>query len=311
MKKILNNLRKNLSIYNKFKKIYGNTIGLWYFKELYAKYIGFYNGKKRLKLINKNKSDKIIAEKIKSNKPFMLARYGSTEFRNLINNHDFNLLCFYSGFFPNDKKLLNEFRKVYLENSKFIDILVVWNYRNHFRNKMKLMKNLPNIKYIVPLFAAGPFNCLWLKELKNKKILVIHPFKKTIEYQYKKIDKLKILPKFKSLQVIKAVQTLGNIEDKRFETWFDALDFMKKEIDKKDFDIALIGCGAYGMPLAAYVKSIGKQALHVGGGLQLFFGIKGKRWDNDPTIKYTKDWVSPFPEDTPKEHKKIEEGCYW
>ena len=33
-------------------------------------------------------------------------------------------------------------------------------------------------------------------------------------------------------------------------------NYMKNEIAAKDFDIALIGCGAYGMPLAAYVKSL-------------------------------------------------------
>ena len=42
----------------------------------------------------------------------------------------------------------------------------------------------------------------------------------------------------------------------------------------KNFDIALIGCGAYGFPLAAFVKGIGKKAVHIGGPLQLFFGIK-------------------------------------
>ena len=117
------------------------------------------------------------------------------------------------------------------------------------------------------------------------------------------------MPNLKSLEVIKAVQTLGDNEDDRFRTWFDALDFMKREIDKKDFDIALIACGAYGLPLAAYVKSIGKQALHIGGGLQLLFGIRGKRWDDK--MEYNKYWVSPMEDDCLKDCKKFEGGCYW
>ena len=54
---------------------------------------------------------------------------------------------------------------------------------------------------------------------------------------------------------------------------------MQKEIDKIDFDIAILGCGAYGYPLASYIKSIGKKAIHIGGATQLIFGIKGKRWE--------------------------------
>lgn len=49
---------------------------------------------------------------------------------------------------------------------------------------------------------------------------------------------------------------------------------MKDEIDKRDYDIALIGCGAYGFPLAAHIKRSGKKAVHLGGALQLLFGIK-------------------------------------
>ena len=45
----------------------------------------------------------------------MLARYGSTEFRNLFIN-DVNNLCLYSSL--SDEKLLGKFRKVYFESSK-------------------------------------------------------------------------------------------------------------------------------------------------------------------------------------------------
>jgi len=309
MKKILDTLRGHPKRYNFLKKIYGNTIGMWLLKEAYVKYIGFYNGREKLKMMGRRDSDLLIARKIKSGKPFMLARYGSTEFRNLFSEGDLGLLCRYSGFFPNDKKLLKKFRGVYLDGSRQIDILATWNYKNHFINKMKLVRGFPNIENLVPLSVSGPFNCSWLKELEGKKLLIIHPFKASIESQRKKNSELGILPKFKSLKVIRAVQTLAGNKDERFATWFDALNYMKKEIDKMDFDVALIGCGAYGLPLAAYVKSIGKQGLHIGGGLQLFFGIRGKRWKDYGF--YTPDWINPLIGDTPDNFKKIEGGCYW
>lgn len=40
-----------------------------------------------------------------------------------------------------------------------------------------------------------------------------------------------VLPLFKSLRVVKAVQSLGG--EFNFETWFDALDYMKKKLNAK------------------------------------------------------------------------------
>ena len=79
--------------------------------------------------------------------------------------------------------------------------------------------------------------------------------------------------------------------------------------------VALIGAGAYGLPLAAHVKKLGKKAIHVGGGLQLLFGIKGSRWENDPGYGLgeilNEHWVKPLPEECPSHAKSIEGGCYW
>jgi hypothetical protein len=310
MKFLLDYLRKKSIFYSFLKKIYGWTIGFYWFKTFYLKKIGLWDGKKRIRLVDDETANKILSEEIKSKKPFMMCRYGSTEFRNLFSNNLDNL-CKYSGFFPNDKKLLKKFREVYFEASKKIDYLCVWNYLNHFFKKISLMRKMENIKSFIGLGAVGGLKKSWMNSLKNKKVLVIHPFKKTIEMQMKKRKQLGILPKLKKLEVIPAVQTIAGNTDPRFKTWFDALDWMKKEIDKKDFDIALIGCGAYGLPLAAHVKKRGKQAIHMGGSLQLLFGITGKRWENNIHIKKNKYWVQPLSEDTPKDFKKVEGGCYW
>lgn len=310
MKYLLKYLRKKPEIYSKLRQIYGKTMGGHFFKERYLEKFGLWNGEKRIKLIEDKKANKIISEKIKSKEPLMICRYGSNEFRNLFQDDEFDTLCFNAGFFPNDKKLLKKFREVYSEASKQIDYLCIWNYLNHLSRKKTWIKNFPNIKGFFSIRILGHHHH-WVKDLKGKKVLIIHPFKKTIEKQYKKRDKLKILPKFKKLEIIKAVQTIAGEKDERFETWFDALDYMEKEIDKKDFEVALIGCGAYGLPLAAYIKSIGKQAIHVGGGLQLFFGIKGKRWENLSEEEMGEHWVSPLKEDFPKNYSKVEGGCYW
>ena len=67
----------------------------------------------------------------------------------------------------------------------------------------------------------------WSAALKGKKVLVIHPFKETIERQYKRREEIfpgtDILPEFE-LITLKAVQTVAGEKDNRFSTWFDALE---------------------------------------------------------------------------------------
>ena len=50
------------------------------------------------------------------------------------------------------------------------------------------------------------------------------------------------------------------------KSWFDALDKMYKDIRELDFDVAIVGCGAYGLPLAAKIKSLGKAGHSFGRG---------------------------------------------
>lgn len=147
-------------------------------------------------------------------------------------------------------------------------------------------------------------------------MLIISPFAETMEKQYAshRSDLYgemsdDILPEFAQLETIKAVQTIAGNRG-QWSSWFEALEWMEGEIDKKDFDVALLGCGAYGFPLAAYIKSIGKQAIHVGGPLQLYFGIRGKRW-TDMGFYSNIYWTSPSESERPQNLKNVEGGCYW
>ena len=77
--------------------------------------------------------------------------------------------------------------------------------------------------------------------------------------------------------------------------------------------MAIIGAGAYGLPLAAHVKRLGKKAVHLGGATQILFGIRGKRWDEMPFFQklYNEHWVRPLPSEVPKDYQRVEGGCYW
>ena len=264
-----------------------------------------------------------IKKYIESNKPFMLARYGSTELYateifdlklRFKYNNALNMLCNNAGFFPYNYNDAEQFKNLLIKASENVDIFAIWNMFMEEQYIKKYMRDvyLTQLRFIEPWFAKNP----WTEALKGKKVLVIHPFSETIIEQYKKREYLfenkKILPNFE-LEVIKAVQTIAGEKDDRFNTWFDALNWMYEETIKKEFDVALIGCGAYGMPLASMIKNAGKQAIHMGGVLQILFGIKGARWDNDPIVSnlYNEYWVRPSNDEKIINASSVEGGCYW
>ena len=155
----------------------------------------------------------------------------------------------------------------------------------------------------------------WTRALKDKRVLVVHPFVDSIRQQDAKRerifpDSISVLPRFKGLTFVKAVQSNAN-NKVEFDTWFDALESMKDEIKTIDFDIALIGAGAYGIPLASCVKQLGKKAVQMGGITQILFGIYGKRWEEKYKHLINSDWVRPLPSEIPSGYQKVENGCYW
>jgi NADPH-dependent 2,4-dienoyl-CoA reductase/sulfur reductase-like enzyme len=88
---------------------------------------------------------------------------------------------------------------------------------------------------------------------------------------------------------------------------------MKSEIEAVDFDVCIIGAGAYGLPLAAHAKKLGKMAVHLGGATQILFRIRGRRWDDHRIISklYNEHWTHPKPWETPGRSNRVEGGAYW
>lgn len=294
-------------------------------------------------------SSDMIRALLESPSPCMIARYGSTELYCLSNYLGIrqgwkNAPGFvrgtaepwwwapervenmrdYSGFFPITKKAIERFCEMMLENSRELDLLASWLEKE--QNLEGLLAGKPRIflPYMEPWYAARP----WTSALEGKRVLVVHPFAEQIASQYatkrgKLFSNPDILPEF-SLRTVKAVQSLGGSNGQGFSSWFEALEWMEKEMDKEDYDIALIGCGAYGFPLAAHAKRSGRKAVHMGGALQLLFGIKGNRWEDPmygvrewglPEGLYTKMfndyWVKPDSSARPANAAQVEGACYW
>lgn len=292
-----------------------------------------------------DKASEMIYNLLSDDKPCMIARFGANELNSVINylgvnakKHSiwkfiqgkqpewwWNKNIMYNmqnnaGFFPATPENMQRFAKMMIEDAKEVDLLGSWLNEEYlfFQNR-----DIQAVKLVLlePYHSKHP----WSRILQNKKVLVVHPFAQLINEQYKNRKQLfcnpQVLPDF-DLITLEAVQSLGGSNNK-FQSWFEALQWMEDEMDKTDYDICLIGCGAYGFPLAAHAKRKGKKAVHLGGALQLLFGIKGKRWEaKDYATKwhlpqdaysslFNEYWVRPSINETPSTALKVEGGCYW
>lgn len=334
MKKfILKAIRKIYLTFRKYYIIFFSKLNIiksdQYKDQLFEKYVTYFN----------QEANDFCRNELEKNEPLMISKFGTIELSALVqkrfeNKKKYELkdyidfvkgnipalgwkngitaLCTNAGFFPNDENLFNKYYDINLEAMKNIDILGSYcEIEKYFIEELKNSKKINIDGYYAPFFWQNP----WTKTLKGKKVLVIHPFEKSIQSQYKKRHLLwendEILPHFE-LITIKAEQTMLG-QKSSFHNWFEALDSMKEKMKNVDFDVALIGAGAYGMPLAAYAKELGKQSIHLAGWTQVLFGIKGKRWIDMPQIaKFMNEhWVSPLEEEMPQNYKQVENGCYW
>ncbi len=326
----------------------GGIILLKSFRKIYQTLFGIksLDSKKDVICYPQEASD-VIYNTLLLPQPCMVARFGSTEMNIILNylsirekkhswlkyitgeTYDWwwhqkgvNQFKEWSGFFPLDEKYLCQFSELIISDAQQIDVLGSWLDKEYV-----LIGNPPQIKriellFLEPYWAEKP----WTRALAGKKVLVIHPFARLIEKQYHEhrtqlFKNPDVLPEF-DLQTIEAVQSLGG-DGGQFETWFDALYYMEEEIDKRDYDIALVGCGAYGFPLAAHIKRSGKKAVHLGGALQLLFGIKGSRWENPNYASwvfgrngkylelFNEYWCKPGEDVKPRNAEKVEGACYW
>ncbi|MDO6440384.1 hypothetical protein Q4534_23355 [Cyclobacterium sp. 1_MG-2023] len=301
--------------------------------------------------LNRQSANDKIFEILSKEEPCMIARFGSTELIT-INNYlcirkednyfkkighyitdkthlpwwqkeNFKFMDVFSGVFPPTEETMVRFSQRYLNDIPLIDILGSWQYYEKFMPLRSDVKNI-HLETLYPFFVDSP----WTRVLKGKKVLIVHPFEDTIVSQYSKRNELfnnpDVLPDFE-LITLKAIQSAAGIKSP-YKDWFEALRTMENQISEIDFDICILGCGAYGLPLAAYIKRLGKKSIHFGGGLQLLFGIKGKRWDNPDYLKlynipefysesykslYNNNWTKPLDSDTPKSASKLDGATYW
>jgi hypothetical protein len=217
-----------------------------------------------------------------------------------------------AGFFPPTSERLDDFCRLMLRSMQDVDLLGSWVPGENLVAPFLRHAKVCTLADLEPYYHPDP----WSRALRHKTVMVVHPFAASIVSQYAhRRERLfanpDVLPEFKLL-TFKAVQSIAG-NPTGFASWFEALDRMSDALSRESFDVALIGCGAYGFPLAARIKAMGRQAIHLGGATQVLFGIRGERWDAHPVISglFNAHWVRPDVEERPANFRAVEGGCYW
>jgi hypothetical protein len=221
-----------------------------------------------------------------------------------------------AGVFSASDAVLDGFALRYLDALPMTDVLGVW----FNRGEANVVRERCPSAHLVELAALNAM-CYpdpWSAQLAGKRVLVVHPFAESIESQYRESRTFlfadpAVLPAFELKTLAPPQSSAGT--SCAFASWDDALADTRDRIARESFDVALIGAGGYGLPLAAFVKSLGRQAVHLGGATQLFFGIRGLRWEveyEDTIVPLMNEhWVRPLASETPDGANLVEGGCYW
>ncbi len=156
----------------------------------------------------------------------------------------------------------------------------------------------------------------WWLSLRGKRVVVISPFKASLLRQ---IDRLaEVWPRgdlpLGSGQV-RIIQSPfhAHLAPPRFDSWFESLKHLEQELAREPYDVMLVGAGAWSLPLCVAAKRSGRVGIHLGGVLQLLFGIVGSRWNKDKnpirarsdiSSLFNDSWIAPDLADTPEAIKR-------
>lgn len=272
-----------------------------------------------------------------SAEPFMLSRFGNVEFAffrtyylkhkklTLVERTLFNImgvkyrnfsdtildrLKINAGVFNLTNSDFCNFFNIYEHAIKDVDFYFRWFSGDHILTKIGLQASIYPLEYLNILETPDFYNGVF----EGKRLLVISPFYESINQQYSNNYTLLCHHLGVSRIEVEVIKSTHHLTVGQNETWFDELGNLKEKIknSREGVDYVILGCGAYGMPLASYCKGLGLNALHIGGVTQLLFGINGRRWENlTKSNGLSAFWINALEVDKPEGYQQVENGCYW
>ena len=181
-----------------------------------------------------------------------------------------------SGVFPPTGQTLMRFADYFSRMIEEMDLLVAWGRPGEssvFEAHGSGAK-LISMEGLDPFYIDQP----WTAALAGKTVLVASPFVDSIGRQYGRRglvwpDREDLLPGF-HLELMRLPFSDGLVKS-QFGDWFEALDVLSADLRSRQFDVLLVGGGAFSLPLVVAAKQMGKIGIHLGGSIQILFGIRG------------------------------------
>ena len=242
--------------------------------------------------------------------------------------HIFQHMIVNAGLFPAHPATLDEWSehmcRVVLQE---IDLMVEWNPYYGQQEHQLLQQFSPQSKRTViqaleSYYEEDPADRYTLYIPDGATVAVIGPFADSVQDQIKHLNAIwtsrtiwnrpTIVPiktYFSPLVASETTSWPSGITD-----WRSACDMIVEKVRASGAKYVFVGCGAISLPIVAALKSkLGCFAIHTGGATQIFFGVKGKRWDSNPNIScfYNSHWIRPADHEIPTRAVTIEQGCYF
>ena len=277
-------------------------------------------------------SNKFIIHLIEQDKPFSVIRLGlgsetqgTYDFLNGKKQYRSHLLASNAGIYWTAKEDLIRYFTMYDGAVKSSDALAISNEPRMFKEQLYFVKRHELLaihgRAIEPFYYAYEKITPWTHSLFGKRVLIVNPFvesfKKQMDNGFEIFEKghMQVFKEGQEFVYYKSFQTAA--DNHLHDSWFETFNIMCDDISKIDFDIALLGCGGYGLLLCDFIKRrLGKSAVYVGGSIQLLFGVMGRRWES---IQFWQDiikdndtkFIRPSQAESLPNSDTIELSCYW
>jgi len=229
-----------------------------------------------------------------------------------------------SGVFPLAERMFHAWASAYRQAMKQLDVVGQWQPPGSYLAKYEdacLQAYSPQAQRCGGALLS-PFCPVasWLGDILAFRWLVITPFVQTAKSQLEKLPQLGLYPKNMKNSLQNLSKNICFIPAPPFaymkkpldRDWHETLKRLQSNMEGQRFDLALVGAGAWSLPLVVHAKALGRKGIHLGGITQLLFGIRGGRYEAsgiyDPD---NQAWRRPLPEETPRKNRLMENGAYW
>jgi len=277
---------------------------------------GSFNNTSILKLRENDLTHKFFVSMMNSDNPAFIGRIGGSDFfviqkyfsnkQEYLNNSkgynkDLKILKQFNGYFDFSNNLDNyikflEDMIIYHRQAKYLsyvnaETIMDFDTEEYNDTTFKFLNFVCENKILFSYYFLNevlPFLNSFKIWGEDKKILIISPFSQSIEYQKEKINDLIKNYSYPNCEILtyNTPITYNHEKDTKeilqitTNNWHDQCALMAEDISNLDFDIAWLSCASYAMFLGDFIQNqLYKKALYVGGILNMYFNIYGKRYD--------------------------------